>query len=817
MNTEKPKKELPETGTRIYRLLRPHRHSVPGMEILFVLAGKVHVEAADMTYKLGESDILLLSRCIAVNIRPVSIDPRENCLVSILRIAPSFLSFAFGDDIPAFVCNTTNQKNKDFTALRGMLAEIACNDTVGSDDNSNTLLLNSVLFRVLCELRQNYAVSGEGSDTNEDGESRRERKIAAFINKNYRYPLTLEELSKKLRLTPQYLSRYFKKCFGITFHDYLNKIRLESAIKDLILTEKTVTAVAYDNGFPNLNSFINTLKNSTGKTPAEYRKAHKTKEHKIVKGIIIEENAESNLIQEKLRPYLHAKKDIIYQEEHIIIDANARKSVHYERPWEDTINLGFANDFTKAAFFDQISLLQKETPFCYGRFHGLFEESALVVKEPLQEYNFVRIDRIINFLYQVKLIPFVELGFKPYLIQGKHGEYIFNINREIQNIPCNRYEDLIEKFLKHMVNRYGLQEVNRWRFEMMVPAEDNLDYTKSDIDTYVEQFIRIKKIIRDIAPYAQMGGPGFNLTRPENLDIMTKILHSLKEQGCSPDFFSFYAFSFSPMLTADESAKNILLWEKRETVRRIIWAKEFIQSLDPSIKKFFVTEWNLDFSCRNRLHDCLIKAPFILQNNIDAIGTMDALCYWLASDISAEYSDSSAILFGGAGLLSRPGIRKPSFFAYHFLSALGPVLLAKGEGYIVTEKSENNYTAIVFNYKYISNQSRLRNDFHELSRDPQEFLENKNKLVVSLRIDNIYPGKYKVKSHILTNHWGSVYDTWKGMSAVEGLSDSEASWLERTCVPALRIDFLEGTENIAMECELEPNEVRLLEISLILE
>jgi beta-xylosidase/AraC-like DNA-binding protein len=787
------------------------------MEILLVLGGKVRIEAAGMTRRLGESDILLLSRCTSVTITPVSATPGEDCLLSILRIAPAFLSFAFDNDIPAFVCNTTDPGNKDCTVLRSILAEIACNDMAASNNNNNTLILNSVLFRLLRELKQNHTISGEETSAEETGESRRERKIAVYLKKNYRYPLTLEELAEKLYLTPQYLSRYFKKRFGITFHEYLNKIRLENAIKDLILSEATVTAVAYDNGFPNLNSLLNTLKNSTGKTPTEYRKAHRTKERKNERNISVEETVESNLALKKLRPYLKAKNNIFYQEKRITIDVDARKGVHYERPWEKVINLGFAHDFVKSDFFDQINLLQKETPFRYGRFHGLFEESALVVKEPRKEYNFVRIDRIINFLYQVKLIPFVELGFKSYMIQGKHGEHIFNNNKEIQNIPRDEYENLIAKFLKHMVNRYGLQEVNHWRFEMMLPAGDNLDYTKSDIDAYIEQFVKIKKIIKDIAPSAMIGGPGFNLTRPENLDVMVKILHGLEEQDCSPDFFSFYAFSFSPMPAAGESVKNILLWEKYETVKRIAWAKQFIQSVNPAIKNFFVTEWNLDFSCRNRIHDSLVKAPFILQNSIDAIGTMDALCYWLVSDISAEYSDSSAILFGGAGLLSRHGIRKPPFFAYHFLSALGPVLLAKGEGYIVTEKSENNYAAIVFNYKYISNQSRLRNDFHELSRDPQDFLEDKDGLVVSLRIGNICPGKYKVKHHILNTHWGSVYDIWKNMSAAEELSDSEASWLERTCVPALRIDFQEGTGNIVIECELEPNEVRLLEISLILE
>jgi xylan 1,4-beta-xylosidase len=250
----------------------------------------------------------------------------------------------------------------------------------------------------------------------------------------------------------------------------------------------------------------------------------------------------------------------------------------------------------------------------------------------------------------------------------------------------------------------------------------------------------------------------------------------------------------------------------------LAWAKEFIQSFDPSIKKFFVTEWSLDFSARNRLHDSLMKAPFILQNSIDAIDAMDVLCYWLASDISVEYSDSSAILFGGPGLLSRNGIRKPCFFAYHFLSMLGPVLLAKGDGYIITSKSENNYAAILFNYKYISNQSRLRNDYRELERDPREFLEDTESLTVNLRISGTQPGQYKITQHILNTHSGSVYDTWKRLSSVDELSDSETSWLEQTCVPFLQIDFIADTDGrILLSCELEANESRFLEISRILE
>jgi beta-xylosidase/AraC-like DNA-binding protein len=808
-----------ETGTRVYRLTRPIQHPVPGIEALFVLEGGVQVEAGSVSRALSETDILLLSRRERVRIIPAAGQGKDNLLFT-LRIAPRLLSFAFGDVIPDFDCDSTVGTH-DFSALRGILAEIACNDPPNSSVEDN-LPFYSLLFRLFYELKQHFLAAAEETQpavlSGESGEAKREKAIAAYIRKNFRYPISLEEAADHFSLTPQYLSRYFKKRFGVNFHGYINDLRLESAKKDLVLGGETVTTIAYNNGFPNLNSFLKALLDATGLTPTAFRKTHRAKEQEDEYAGCDDDSIEPVLVREKLKPYIKTEIRSSPMNERLVIEADILNGSAYEKPWEEVINLGFARDFLKTAFFDQINLLQKESPFRYGRFQGLFGESASIVKRPRQEYHFVQTDRIINFLYEVNLIPFVELSLKPDTIQGRHGErHIVSYREGIPDIPLDEYEDLLDKFLKHIVNRYGPEEIGRWRFEMMAPYGEMLEFTKSGIDAYIEMFARIRRIIKAIAPSALVGGPGFNIAIPEKQEVMGKLLHDLEERGASPDFFSIYAFSFSPMPAAEKNLKNALLWEKRESALRTAWSKKFIQSINPSIKKFFVSEWNLDFSSRNRLHDFLIKAPFILQNCVDAAGTVDVLCYWLASDITAEYSDSSAILFGGPGLISRHGIRKPSFFAYHFLSRLGPVLLAKGEGYIVTAKNENNYAAIVFNYKYISNQSRLRNDYHDLAKDPAEFLENQNNLTVSLHIANTRPGRYKLCSHILNTRSGSVYDAWKRLSAVEELSDAEVSWLERTCVPALQIDFLDRKECLTMECELEPNEVRLLEISFILE
>jgi xylan 1,4-beta-xylosidase len=371
--------------------------------------------------------------------------------------------------------------------------------------------------------------------------------------------------------------------------------------------------------------------------------------------------------------------------------------------------------------------------------------------------------------------------------------------------------------MKHMINRYGTEEVGSWRFEMMITRRNSSQFETSDIDSYIELFLKIQRVIKTWSPDSQMGGPGFNLGFPDDFDKMVKILYVLNTKNCSPDFFTVYAFSLSSIFPGSDmtGSGNIKFWAKDECGGRIARAKTFIQSQDPSAKRFFVTEWSLDFSCRDMLHDSLLKATFVLQNCINSIGTIDTLAYWLASDISAEYSDSSAILFGGAGLVNRHNIPKPSFFAYRFLSSLGHRLVAKGEGYIITAKSANNYAAVIFNYKYIKDSVRLEGVFRGHIFKEKEFLEDTKNLSLTLNLKGLVSGRYKVRQQVLNHLQGSLYDAWGKLGLAEELQAIEVDYLRNACVPAMKIDFISCDGLFTLEYELEPNEVRLIEISLV--
>ena len=96
--------------------------------------------------------------------------------------------------------------------------------------------------------------------------------INNYIGSNYSQPLSLKSLSNQLYLSEGYLSRFFKKNYGMPFSDYLTNIRLHHAMEDLIYTDLPITKIVYSNGFSNQTVFGKNFKNVYGATPSAFRK-----------------------------------------------------------------------------------------------------------------------------------------------------------------------------------------------------------------------------------------------------------------------------------------------------------------------------------------------------------------------------------------------------------------------------------------------------------------------------------------------------------------------------------------------------------------
>lgn len=97
-------------------------------------------------------------------------------------------------------------------------------------------------------------------------------QIETDLRENFRENLTLKDLSKKYYVNAAYLGQIFKKQYGESFKDYLNRIRIEEAAELLLKTDKKVYEIAEEVGYRDLDYFINKFIGMKGCTPAKFRK-----------------------------------------------------------------------------------------------------------------------------------------------------------------------------------------------------------------------------------------------------------------------------------------------------------------------------------------------------------------------------------------------------------------------------------------------------------------------------------------------------------------------------------------------------------------
>jgi len=98
------------------------------------------------------------------------------------------------------------------------------------------------------------------------------KQVLEFIEKNYANPITLQELSASVSMSPKYFCRFFSEMTHQTPVDYLNRQRIEEACLQLAATNDSITEIAYRNGFNDLSYFIRTFKKYKGMTPGKYKR-----------------------------------------------------------------------------------------------------------------------------------------------------------------------------------------------------------------------------------------------------------------------------------------------------------------------------------------------------------------------------------------------------------------------------------------------------------------------------------------------------------------------------------------------------------------
>jgi len=100
----------------------------------------------------------------------------------------------------------------------------------------------------------------------------RVRRSLRLMKERFNEEVEIEWLAKESGLSRPHFFKLFKKQMGITPNLYLNTLRAEQAINDLMMTSKSVTDIGFDLGFSSQASFTRFFSSNVGIPPSDYRR-----------------------------------------------------------------------------------------------------------------------------------------------------------------------------------------------------------------------------------------------------------------------------------------------------------------------------------------------------------------------------------------------------------------------------------------------------------------------------------------------------------------------------------------------------------------
>lgn len=775
-----------------------HEHTA--MEFFYMIDGQMQCTVKDNTFIVLKDDFFVVPKN-----QSHALKASHNVLYLTIHLNHTIAGTYSEPELIRCSTDFSRKETSENQKTRRLLRKIM--NLYLSEDKIDGLLLQSAYYELLYHLAYFYTDRKASHSSEEES---RKNQIQKFIEDNYFCPVKLADLAQAMHFSTVYMSRHFKKLFGINFFDYLNQFRLKQAQEMLVQNmNQSVAQIAMDCGFPNLTSFYKSFNQLTGTSPAKYRSEMKYIAHQNTSAI---QNAKSTL-----RKYLKLGQAMADESESFArISCNASgKAENYYKCWNKVINVGEISALARSDFQKHVLFLKKELGFLYARIWNINAPDLQIIKHQDHQltFDFSRLDRIFDFLVENGLHIYLDLGNKPTRILRGQDDILSEERYPLILSQNDDYKAFIEHFIDHFCRRYGKDEINQWYFECWYDYENP---SKNAPKQYEAQFCIIYESIKKYAPMAKVGGIGDML---EPLEHMQEVLRRL-------DFISIYSYPNDYPKRA-EKALNIssgqiflrddfLEYQCAQLNKMQERIGLFHQHQEQGTKKpveRHISEWGFSVSNRNMLNDSVFKAAYIVKNCINVLGQVDILGYWIGTDLFAEYNDTKNILFGGTGLLTRHMFLKPSYYAFNFLNHIGSQLLKRTENAVITSNGEKDYWILCHNYKKLNRKYFQSPEEKITPENYTDYIEDTRSFCLDIVLCELNNGEYQVKTRIINDDYGNLIELWKEMGYQNELTFNDVNYLQKRCIPKLSTDIEPVADHtLHLNFEMKPNEVRLIHI-----
>jgi xylan 1,4-beta-xylosidase len=410
----------------------------------------------------------------------------------------------------------------------------------------------------------------------------------------------------------------------------------------------------------------------------------------------------------------------------IIIDstAPARLFPHF---WEEAFGSGRAILSLRESYRNDLRAVKAATDFKYVRFHAILHDEVDVYGEdehgnPI--YNFTYVGQIYDGLLDNGVRPIVEISFMPKKLAARQDLHPFWYKQNVS--PPKDYakwDALVRNFAQFLVDRYGIDEVSKWYFEVW--NEPNIDFWSGEPKqaTYFELYEHTARALKAVNAKLRVGGPASSSAHW----VDDFIAHTTAER-VPVDFVSTHGYADDSVEDYFGTHENIPI-EKRmcRAVEKV--HNQIKSSAQPQLPLLW-TEWNVSGYGPRNAGETSYSASAISESIRACDGLVDLMSFWTFSDVFEENGPAQRPLDGGFGLVGVWGIKKPSFYAFSLLHKLGDTRLANSsENVIVTRRTDGSLAVAVWNLYPADHPGPTKTFDLQFSGVP------KNKRVLVSRID----------------------------------------------------------------------------------
>ena len=408
--------------------------------------------------------------------------------------------------------------------------------------------------------------------------------------------------------------------------------------------------------------------------------------------------------------------------------------------WERMFGSGRAILSLRESYRRDLRDVKQITGFEYVRFHAIFHDEVGIYDEDAHGapvYNFSYSDQIYDGLVQNGVHPFVELSFMPQKLAAQQIVQSFWY-KPIVSPPKDwtKWGDLISHFAQHLVDRYGIDELSQWYFEVW--NEPNLDFWAGEPkeQTYYQLYDVAAKAIKAVNPRLRVGGPA-----TAQAAWVDRFIQHVTENKIPADFVSTHVYG-------NDSAENALgVNESVPRTQMVCRAARKVHdqvaaSPQPNLPIIW-SEYNASYKNEPDVTDAPFMGPWLADTIRQCDGLVQMMSYWSFSDVFEEQGVVKEPFYGGFGLLAERGLPKPAFNAFKLLHHLGNERIpVDSNSAIVTRRLDGSLVIALWNLS-----------------PPEEHGQSKD---VVLSISGLSGSHHAVISRVDAKH-GSLLDAYEAM------------------------------------------------------